>query len=116
MGPSPKSLRILLVRRPCCLWVARLVEHDIAVEGATADAAADALMRFVLAHIDFDRRHRRPPLSAFAPPPRYFSDMFGWATSLRTVRLRADEEAIDVRVSVAQDWTTNPALPTPLPN
>jgi len=55
---------------------ARCLEHDITATGRTTEVAVDALVKMVRAHIDFDRRHSRPPLSAFAPAPRLYWDAF----------------------------------------
>ena len=55
-------------------WTARGLEHDLAAEGRTIEAAIDTLLKIVSAHIDYDRRHNREPLSAFAAaPPVYWS-------------------------------------------
>ena len=55
-------------------WTARGLEHDLAAEGRTIESAVDTLLKVVSAHIDYDRRHNREPLSAFVgAPPLYWS-------------------------------------------
>lgn len=44
--------------------------------GRTTDLAVDALLKMIRAHIDFDRRHQRQPLSGFVPAPRIYRDAF----------------------------------------
>jgi hypothetical protein len=84
MTPEP-WLRILLYQDLPEIWVARSLEHDIAVEGSSIDEASEWLLRIILAHVEFDRRHGRPPLSAFPAAPRRYWNAFVDATTLRTV-------------------------------
>src|SRR4051812_41970991 len=81
-------LRILLYQDLPGTWIARSLEHDIAVEGKTVDAAIDWILRIVLAHVDFDQRHGRPPLSAFPSAPQRYWNAFVGAAPLRTVACR----------------------------
>lgn len=60
-------------RRRC---TARCLEHDLVASGCTTEFAVDALLKVVRAHIAFDSRHARPPLSAFMPAPRLYWDAF----------------------------------------
>lgn len=46
------------------------------------DAAVDTLLRITSAHIEFDRRHNREPLSAFGKAPRIY-----WMAFARGSRL-----------------------------
>jgi hypothetical protein len=55
------------------VWVARGLEHDLAVEGRSLESVVESIHRLVNAHADFDRRHGRQPLSPFpAAPSRYW--------------------------------------------
>jgi hypothetical protein len=94
MTPAP-WLRILLYQDLPGLWVARSLEHDIAVEGSTTDAVSEWLLRIIVAHTEFDRRHGRPPLSAFPEAPRRYWNAFVDATTFRTVHCGHDGNAID---------------------
>ena len=65
------------------VWnTARCMEHDVMATGRTEELAVDALVKMLQAHIDFDTRHKRLPLSAFAPAPRLYREAF--AESSRT--------------------------------
>jgi len=94
MAPAP-WLRILLYQDLPGLWVARSLEHDIVVEGSTVESASEWLLRIILAHIEFDRRHGRAPLSAFPEAPRRYWNAFVDATPLRTVSCGRDGNVTD---------------------
>jgi hypothetical protein len=81
MAPPPR-LSILLFQDLPGAWIARGLEHDIAAEGRTVEAAIRTILQIVVAHIDFDRRHNRKPLSAFPPAPERFWSAFSRATSV----------------------------------
>ena len=68
---APPRLRILVFPETHGTWTARGLEHDLAAEGRTIEAAVDTLLKIARAHVAYDRRHNREPLSAFAPcsPP-----------------------------------------------
>ena len=69
-----RRLTILVFPEIHHTWTARGLEHDLAAEGRTIESAVDTLLKVVSAHIDYDRRHNREPLSAFAgAPPLYWS-------------------------------------------
>ncbi len=78
-------LRVLLYQDLPGIWIARSLEHDIAVEGTTIDAAVDGILRIVVAHVEFDQRHGRSPLSSFPEAPGRYWAAFESATPLRTV-------------------------------
>ena len=78
-------LRILLYQDLPGLWVARTLEHDIIVEGRTVDEAIDAILRIVVAHVEFDQRHGRHPLSAFPEAPARYWTAFEASSHVRTV-------------------------------
>ena len=79
---GPPRLRILVFPETHGTWTARGLEHDLAAEGRTIEAAVDTLLRIARAHVAYDRRHNREPLSAFAPAPRLYWNAFTGATRL----------------------------------
>jgi hypothetical protein len=76
------QLRIVVFPETTKAWTARCLEHDLAAGGRTADAAVDALLRITSAHIDFDIRHGRQPLSAFCAAPRPYWNAYAGASML----------------------------------
>ena len=83
-------LRVLLYQDLPGVWMARSLEHDIAVEGPTTDAAVTWILRIISAHIDFDQRHGRPPLSAFPEAPQRYWQAFAAATRLKSITPHGD--------------------------
>ena len=79
------SLRVLLFQDLPGRWSARSLEHDFAVEGRSFDDVIDRMLQLIFAHIDFDRRHGRAPLSAFARAPERFWDAFQCARPHRLI-------------------------------
>jgi hypothetical protein len=79
-------LRILAFQTTRGVWVARALEHDIAAEGRSSEAAVSGVLRIVFAHIDHDRRHGRAPLSAFPPAPDRVRSASRSATPIRMMR------------------------------
>lgn len=57
-------------------WIARGIDHDLAAEGRTMEAAVDTLLKITRAHMSFDLRHKREPLSCFAAAPRAYREAF----------------------------------------
>ena len=55
---------------------ARCLEYDLSATGRTIELAVDALTKMIRAHIDYDRRHDREPLSAFTSAPRPYWEAF----------------------------------------
>jgi hypothetical protein len=88
-----QPLRVLLFQDLPGRWSARSLEHDLAVEGRSLDAVLDRILQLIFAHIDFDRRHGRAPLSAFPAAPRRFWDAFNRARPLRSVNRRSSNPA-----------------------
>lgn len=86
-------LRILVFPETYGTWTARGLEHDLSAEGRTIEAAVDTLLRIARAHVAYDLRHNREPLSAFTPAPQRYWQAFTGAT-----RLPAPEEI---------DWMDN---------
>jgi len=79
---APPRLRVLVFPETGRNWTARALDHDIAVQGRSMDGAIDALAKIVRAHVAFDLRHNREPLSAFPPAPRLYWNAFRDATRL----------------------------------
>jgi hypothetical protein len=81
-------VRILVFEDLPGIWTARALEHDLLAEGRTIDSAVHALLRIIRAHIDYDRRHNRDPLSSFRAAPQTYWNAFtratplGWASRL----------------------------------
>lgn len=76
----PDHLSVLVFAETGRHWTARALEHDIAVQGRSVEGAVDALAKIVRAHVAFDLRHNRQPLSAFPPAPRLYWNAFRDAT------------------------------------
>ena len=75
-------IRILVFEDLPGIWIARALEHDVPAEGRSVEAAVRALLRIMRAHIDFDRRHNRDPLSSFRAAPQIYWTAFNCATPL----------------------------------
>ena len=81
-------LRILVFEELPGIWVGRALEHDVLAEGRTIQAAVQAVLRITRAHVEFDRRHNREPLSGFRSAPQAYWNAFtramplAWASSL----------------------------------
>lgn len=73
-------LRVVVFPETTKGWTARSLEHDLAAVGRTAEAAVDALVRVASAHIAYDIRHGRTPLSAFSAAPRHYWTAFDGAS------------------------------------
>ena len=59
------------------VWsTARCLEHDLMASGRSADLAIDSLLKMIRAHIEYDARHHRLALSAFAPAPALYRSAF----------------------------------------
>lgn len=80
--PPPFRLRILVFEDLPGVWTARALERDVLAEGRTMEAAVHAVLRIVRAHVDFDRRHNREPLSSFCAAPQVYWNAFTLATPL----------------------------------
>jgi hypothetical protein len=85
------SLSIVVFPDSPKAWTARCLEHDLTARGATADAAVDTLVKIADAHIAFDIRHGRKPLSAFVSAPQLYWNAFSRAAKLRPVELLRPE-------------------------
>lgn len=80
------QLQVLVFAETGKHWTARALEHDIAVQGRSIEGAIDALAKIVRAHVAFDVRHNRLPLSAFPPAPRLYWNAFRAAARQSPVR------------------------------
>ena len=56
--------------------MARSLERDISAAGRTAEAAVESLLSIAEAHIAFDSRHGREPLSTFTAAPQLYWKAF----------------------------------------
>jgi len=79
---APPRLRILVFPETHGTWTARSLEHDLSAEGRTVEAAVDTLLKIARAHVAYDRRHNREPLSAFLPAPKLYWNAFSGATRM----------------------------------
>jgi hypothetical protein len=75
-------LRVLVFPETGRRWTARALEHDISCEGRTIEAAVDSLTKLARAHIAYDHRHNRIPLSAFVAAPEIYWSAFASGTQL----------------------------------
>ncbi len=96
---SAIRLRIVLFEELPGTWVARALEHDIATEGRRMDLALRNTLGIVAAHVDFDRRHGRLPLSAFPPAPQRYWNAFAAGTPMP---FASSESPLDTRIDHAQ--------------
>jgi len=96
------------------VWVARGLEHDLSVEGRSLESVVDSIHRLVNAHVDFDRRHGRAPLSPFPAAPSRYWQAFERAEPL-TVRNDASGEPLfgPIMIAVSSEDPLEPAKRTP---
>ncbi len=78
---SISRLSIVVFPESTKSWTARSLERDIAAIGRTAEAAVESLLGIAEAHIAFDTRHGRSPLSGFSAAPRPYWTAFASAES-----------------------------------
>ena len=105
-----QQLRVVVFPETTKAWAARGLEHDLAAVGPTAEAAIDALLRVALAHIEFDMRHGREPLSAFCGAPRPYWHAFAGAAILarpREVTSGKEQAPLNCLITVTHQ---NPAI------
>lgn len=110
----PPWLRILVFQSLRGVWVARALEHDVAAEARSSEAAVSAVMQILFAHIDLDRRHGRAPLSAFPAAPERYRSAFARATPLRmmsTVSRNGGGEDLHIAVAMSHDVPSARAIP-----
>jgi hypothetical protein len=104
MSPQP-HLRVLAFEALRSHWVARALEHDIAAEDRTFDGAVRSLLDILHAHINFDRRHGRHPLSTFSSAPERYWRAFAIATPVSTLNLHGPAGGT-VRIAVAAEGSS----------
>jgi hypothetical protein len=110
----PPRLQILAFREFGKNWTARVLEHDMAAGARTLEQAVDTVLRIAQAHVAFDQRHNRTPLSAFAPAPRLYWNAFERASERPIVAELDWSEKTRTRVVVAT-VEQNPAIRTSVP-
>jgi len=95
-------LRVLVFPETGRRWTARALEHDIACEGRTIEAAVDSLAKIARAHIAYDHRHNRIPLSAFVAAPQMYWNAFDGGTQLPpTADLDSPESGTSLQIVAA---------------
>jgi hypothetical protein len=82
-----QCLHVLLFQEMPGVWIGRALEHDMVAEASTIGEALRAIVRLVEAHSEFDRRHRREPLSAFGGAPASCWSAFTSGTPLTISQL-----------------------------
>ena len=90
------QLRIIVFPDSPKAWIAQSLEHDLAARGITAEAAIDTLLRITEAHVAFDTRHGRAPLSAFAAAPRLYWTAFARTENVHSVDLRRPDRDLTI--------------------
>jgi hypothetical protein len=98
---STCRLTVLVVPEIHGTWTARALEHDLTAEGRSIEAAVNLLVNIAHAHIAYDRRHNREPLSAFAPAPRLYWKAFERAPRLPIEMAHDQTHGIRTHVTVA---------------
>jgi hypothetical protein len=106
----------ILVYPESGIWsTARCLEHDVEASGRSADTAIDALLRMIRAHVEYDTRHNRVPLSAFrrAPEPywrAFRGDAPHWVFDVAPWAVLTVRPLVDVAIA-----PENPAIRAFLP-
>jgi hypothetical protein len=96
------------------VWVARGLEHDLAVEGRSLESVVDSIHRLVNAHVDFDRRHGRAPLSPFPAAPSRYWQAFERAEPLTVPNESSGEPLFGpIMIAVSSEDPLEPATRTP---
>ena len=80
-------LHVVLFQDMPGMWIGRGLEHDIVAEARTIGETVRALLRLVQAHIEFDCRHNRAPLSAFRSAPQICWNAFATGMPLPLTQL-----------------------------
>lgn len=93
-------------------WTARVLEHDMAAGARTLELAVDTVLRLARAHVAFDERHNRLPLSAFAPAPRLYWNAFAGASD-RPIVTEVDWSGRRRTQIVVATVEQNPIIRTP---
>jgi hypothetical protein len=91
--PGTRNLRLrVLLRKDDDWWVARCLEHDIAVQARDLATLQYELGRVLLTHALFDLKHDRAPFHAIPPVPPEVEHRWssGIVAVLETPRFSAD--------------------------
>lgn len=75
-------LRVLIFEDGPGVWVAQVLEKDMAAHGPTPHAALKAVQLVLQAHVNFDTRLKRPALSMLEPAPQEFFEAYDEAEPL----------------------------------
>lgn len=67
-----RTLTVLLFEELPGVWVAQIIEKDMAAHGPSMEAAFVAVQAVFQAHVNFDTRHNREPLSLLTPAPKAY--------------------------------------------
>lgn len=115
-----RRLTILTFPESQKLWTARCLEHDVAAGGRSIQAATDTLIKVLRAHIAYDRRHGREPLSAFANAPQsYWRALDASMPVPGVIEVEEPAGVEPIRVAVAMfprhPVLDRPARPLPIP-
>jgi hypothetical protein len=104
---TERRLRFVIFLDAPGLWVARGLEHDLSAEAHTIGQAVRAVMRLVLAHADFDVRHRVDPLSAFPAAAQSYWNAYAAGTPVPLEQLG---------VVAPEGWEIHASFATRLPS
>lgn len=111
---EPRGLRVLLFQKMRGVWVARGLEHDLSVEGRSLESVVESIRRLVNAHVDFDRRHGRVPLSPFPAAPSRYWQAFERAQPLAVPNESSSEPLFGpIMIAVSSEDPLEPAKRTP---
>jgi hypothetical protein len=101
-GMALSRLRILVFPQTSKTWTARALEHDLSASANSAEAAIDTLLKIAGAHVAYDLRHGREPLSAFGAAPRLYWNAFDTSTKVPIpLALRWRESGTSIQVFAA---------------
>jgi hypothetical protein len=113
-GMGERRLRLVVYQEVPGIWVGRGIEHDVSAEGRSISETVRAILRMITAHIAFDERHDRPPLSAFRPAPQPYWNAFSGGTHVPLSELGAlPPEHWEISVAIARHRPMNARLPVP---
>lgn len=104
-------LSILVFPETTRTWTARSLEHDLAAGGRSAGAAIDTLVKIAQAHIAFDARHGREPLSAFRAAPQLYWNAFARSGKAELMEVRRQDSGTELQCFVGV-VPQNPILAT----
>ncbi|MCC7418104.1 MAG: hypothetical protein IT176_13280 [Acidobacteria bacterium] len=106
-------LSILVFPETIRTWTARALERDLSASGNSVETAIDTLLKVARAHIVYDLRHGREPLSAFGAAPQIYRNAF--AGSMRVpipMELSWDNSGAPIQI-LAATAERHPAIRPP---